>query len=406
MSNQPNNSLFKLIHSMEKNELVYFKREINSTDQNQYLIIFNILLKMKTYSEKELFKLLPRSTSKNLSRNKNYLYNLILKSLRNYHAEGDLRIQIHNRIIDFHLLYHKGLKKEALKRLKLLKKVIDETNNLEIQLINQKLKYQINQEKNEYETNIELSEKINTIVLQLKTWCEMINHVSILKVKTEQGLKTETDNKHSLSVDPEIVNNNIDLQLLRNTINALSYRQEGNYLEAYQYIKQSKDLIVNNKTFQDLNPQSLYKTLSNNYLFSSHLELKEDCIENLKDMEINLNLNNRYKNSPVTAKKWLTFYSNSLAEMMRNKKFDEGAKFIIDQISPWFVKEKEKLPFNTRGQINYFFLICFFFDNQEKLFNKFLESFTVYCQKSKEFEWLFAIQIMQLQFEYQKSNWK
>jgi len=65
---------------------------------------------------------------------KNYLYNSILKNLRNFHSESNAHVRIGETLIDIDILQRKKLTDQVRKRLDKLKKLV-ESENLELQLL-------------------------------------------------------------------------------------------------------------------------------------------------------------------------------------------------------------------------------------------------------------------------------
>ncbi|KAA3609714.1 MAG: hypothetical protein D8M58_09300 [Calditrichaeota bacterium] len=81
--------LFFLIKSMSKAEKRYFKLFVSSTSgDNNYLLLFDEIDNQVEYDEKSIKKKFAgKAFIKQLHVTKNYLSNLILKSLRNYHSK-------------------------------------------------------------------------------------------------------------------------------------------------------------------------------------------------------------------------------------------------------------------------------------------------------------------------------
>jgi len=102
------NQLLILIQSLSKSEKVYFKKQNASKTPvtKKYLAIFDYVAKTNTYDEavlKRKFKI------KNLSKVKQYLFEHLRKSLRNYHSEKNARIQLNNYLTDIHIIFKRGL---------------------------------------------------------------------------------------------------------------------------------------------------------------------------------------------------------------------------------------------------------------------------------------------------------
>ncbi|MFK7905313.1 MAG: hypothetical protein AB8B69_09325 [Chitinophagales bacterium] len=122
--------LFDLVHSLTSRERAYFKRfagiHKHSSDSN-YMKLFEAILKQEAYDEtalKEQFK--KNKLSRYFPRAKKYLYDKILESMRLFHAEASLSIQLKLQINSTRFLYSKGLFKQAMKKAQQIKKEAEE----------------------------------------------------------------------------------------------------------------------------------------------------------------------------------------------------------------------------------------------------------------------------------------
>lgn len=109
---KPSEELFQLIKSLTKSEKRYF--HIHFSGEKVYQRLFDIVEKQEKYDETEIVE---RLHMKQPHVYKNYLYNLILKSLRSFHAESSLNSIIYNQMHNFEILFAKGLVKQAEKAL-------------------------------------------------------------------------------------------------------------------------------------------------------------------------------------------------------------------------------------------------------------------------------------------------
>ena len=116
------NALFQLIKSLDPNEKRHFKlggTADGTKGQKNYQELFEVLSRMEQYDEEVVVRQLSNPTfAKNLSAGKNYLYGLILKSLRGYHSGSrhkSAQIELAESWIDIHLLLDKGLFSQGLK---------------------------------------------------------------------------------------------------------------------------------------------------------------------------------------------------------------------------------------------------------------------------------------------------
>lgn len=116
------NKLHTLIQSLTKSEKRYFKLYSNQSTpekEKNYIKLFDVLEKMPAYSEEELVVNLQTEgvNAKYLAADKNHLYNLILRSLRNFHTSRTSRLKVKECLEYADILLDKGLKDQSLQQL-------------------------------------------------------------------------------------------------------------------------------------------------------------------------------------------------------------------------------------------------------------------------------------------------
>ncbi|HXD77414.1 MAG TPA: hypothetical protein VN616_06380 [Puia sp.] len=120
MANRFSDTLFQLIHSLEKSEKRHFKLYIkrSSTKEDLKIVqLFDALDKLNDYDEKSLLKRLPGIEKPQLSNLKTHLYKQILASLRLLKSADSIDLQL-NEMFDYaHILYKKGLFQQSLRLL-------------------------------------------------------------------------------------------------------------------------------------------------------------------------------------------------------------------------------------------------------------------------------------------------
>jgi hypothetical protein len=117
--------LFDLIQSLSGSEKRYFRLYCNLQDgEKNYLKLFDFLDGKEVYDEKEV-KAAFQSESfvKSLHVTKNYLVNLILKSLRSFHSGGNSELKLNNLLSDFSILEKRGLYPHVEEILQKIKRV-------------------------------------------------------------------------------------------------------------------------------------------------------------------------------------------------------------------------------------------------------------------------------------------
>jgi RNase P protein component len=128
MKQQPD--LFRLIHSLSKSEKRYFKiyasRHVIG-EENNYIRLFNAIDRQQEYDEAALraqFK--DEKFAGHLAVTRNYLYRLILESMRVYHAEHNPTARIRNHLQDAEFFYDRLFYAQSRKSLERARRLIEE----------------------------------------------------------------------------------------------------------------------------------------------------------------------------------------------------------------------------------------------------------------------------------------
>ncbi|MCO5260418.1 MAG: radical SAM protein [Crocinitomicaceae bacterium] len=128
---KPSVELFKLIKSLSKSEKRFFKlsSSLQSGEKN-YIKIFDFIDAQKEYNEESLKQEFKNEVFvKHLSSEKNYLYKLILKSLRNFYSEESPESILKQEIKNIEILFSKALYKECGKYIQRAKELAKGTEN-------------------------------------------------------------------------------------------------------------------------------------------------------------------------------------------------------------------------------------------------------------------------------------
>ena len=162
-------NLFDLIQSLSPSEKRYITT--NAKKGAKYLELLQTIYDMEVFDEETL----KDSFGKNLPVEKNNLYNIILKNIRNFHSEKAGSIEIKSLIIDAQLLLDRGLYEQGLKRLKKAKKLAHKYHKTidawEITTLEKKLLFRINP--------IDLTKQIDQSLQEQNT---LFNHLEQEKI--------------------------------------------------------------------------------------------------------------------------------------------------------------------------------------------------------------------------------
>src|SRR4051812_37900043 len=116
----PDDSLFRLIKSLSRNEKGYFKKYSSMHiigGENNYIRLFDAIEKQKKFNEEAIKKHFSEGKIiKQFSSAKNYLFTLILESLESYNSGMEAELIRQQNYIG--ILIQKGLYKEAGKVIK------------------------------------------------------------------------------------------------------------------------------------------------------------------------------------------------------------------------------------------------------------------------------------------------
>lgn len=134
-----NSNSYQLIKSLTMSEKRYFKifsERHTIGSQNKYVLLFDALDKANEENDIELKKELKRKgvNVDFLSADKNYLYQLLLRSLNDFHTSKTYNISVKEMLVSVEILFHKGLYSECLKLIERAQKEALECENFQLML--------------------------------------------------------------------------------------------------------------------------------------------------------------------------------------------------------------------------------------------------------------------------------
>lgn len=157
--------LSRLIGAMSSSEKRYFTLDAQKSGRkaSRYLELFQAINEMEEYDEGRL----KEKFGKNLSSDKGYLYEAILRSMRDYRSASSLAARSREMILDAKYLYERGLYEQCGERLNNAKTLAQQLDDNVILLEIVKEQRRINREsrKKQYESRIKsLSRETNEII--------------------------------------------------------------------------------------------------------------------------------------------------------------------------------------------------------------------------------------------------
>lgn len=133
MPNRSTDSLFQLIHSLQKSEKRNFKLYVQRNSANNDLKVvqlFDAIDKMSVYDENTLITKTSSIKKQQLPNIKAHLYRQILSSLRLLESSNNIDIQLHEQLDFARILYNKGLYHQSLKILEKIKESARVSNQI------------------------------------------------------------------------------------------------------------------------------------------------------------------------------------------------------------------------------------------------------------------------------------
>jgi hypothetical protein len=129
-----NSNAFVIIKNLSMSEKRYFKifsERHTIGEQNKYVALFDELDKVEEENDTEIKKNLKKVgvNPDFISADKNYLYQLILRSLNVFHDSKTYNLEIKQALISIEILFHKGLYHESLKLIAKAEELAKECEN-------------------------------------------------------------------------------------------------------------------------------------------------------------------------------------------------------------------------------------------------------------------------------------
>lgn len=326
--------IFQLVKSLTKQEKTYFKKFASAfTDEegSNYLKMFdeisNQALKEEAYNEEKIKKgNYTGKFLKNLSYHKNYLYNMILSSLINYHKESRDIIYVRNLLSQVEILTGKLLYDQALKVLTKASKIAEEkdmfTFSFEINYLDRILKRLTlgHQESlilinKFYKDQKDILEKLlNNIELY-----NLHDRVNDIMRKSSTGKSRSEEEMIELR---EILDNDLvkdesraltfQGKILLNDIHLLNGMSKGDYEYAHKYISANVTIWEKNLHKTSGKLDGYIFALNNQLITQRRLKLYDEGYDTLKKMK---DLDKKYPHTLSEKNKVFIFYSVNIVQL-------------------------------------------------------------------------------------------
>ncbi len=285
----PSTFLFDLLKRLTKSQKRYIKVQAGASGKD-YTDLMEAIIKQEEYDEIQLIKdNQDANFIKHLSVNKQYLFDLLLKSLSNF-GEKKVEDKIYQKISASQILIEKGLFVAAMSELKKAKKLAIRYEVFEMQIMIYNIEKQLlsnRQLKNYKHLSIHQMYNIETEILKqltnTKEYWYLSQQISQFQLKF-QKIQNEEQSQHIETIiqSPQLQS----ISLATNFKSKIYYFQAnatyqfllGNIEKAYSINTQFLDLLESNSDFLKLYTERYLSTF-NNMLIDSLIIGKYDILQ-------------------------------------------------------------------------------------------------------------------------------
>ena len=372
MANAPKDNLFVLIQSLSRSEKRQFKLYVNRLGDNfdaKFLLLFNLLEKMKEYNEEIILK--SNIVSKQqLSNTKAHLYKQILVSLRLNPVNQNIRIYIREQLDFATILYHKGLYKQSLK-------ILDKAKMIAIEHEEKNIAFEIVELEKVIESQYitrSIIDRADELVVQAKDLSRQKVIASKLTKLSLQLYSIMLKRKKKKS-DTELkeITEYFDDHLPKINMEELGFREKlwlykaylwrsfliQDFLACYKYANKWVNLFNENKHMISLNPVWYIKGVS--YLLECLYLIKHKSKMKtvLDQLEYTIAEESFPKNDNLSALSFICIYNGKFNLHFLEGSFEEGF-YLVDEVLKNIKLNQDRLD-DHHIMVFYYKIACLYF---------------------------------------------
>ena len=294
----PSEDLFELIRALKKSEKRHFKLFTGKHvvgEGNFYIQLFDAIEKQEKYDEQEIKKMLKDTASiKHLPMHKNYLYTLVLKSLRVFYSNKTKTLQTKELLEYAEILYIKKQYTQASKILKKIKSIVHENENyfhlLEALWFEKNIatatSYQNMELKGEDKILKEETLALGEYKLQCELWNLRIKAAMLNKVYGSAVSNTKRKEFLAIINDPILSQPSGSQMSKESAYSILStcYYSIGDLMNSVTYLKKSLDIIADHPARIVEKPLAYVQTTNNLVTLSIQLNKYDDAIDAIRKL--------------------------------------------------------------------------------------------------------------------------
>ncbi|MFK8006736.1 MAG: hypothetical protein AB8H03_10205 [Saprospiraceae bacterium] len=369
--------LFSLIQSLTQAEKRYFKIFCFSQKvDNNYLKLFELMVKQVDYDEEKIRKKFKGERFlKQLHVTKNYLYQLLLKSLRNYHSTISADAEIKSLLRNVEILFVRELYEASFSELRKVEKLATKFENQTalLEIINWKKKFQLTKSGTDVESLQELIAKekkiIEGIVLQNENW-ELTSDVFRFFKSNKKRLEIFLQKKPP-------PNASLQHQILFYNLDYIFHVINGEPKKGLASLDLMIDLFERNPARIKDDPSSYARVMNNKvsyFIFQKQYIHVLPLLKKIRAIPTTYQLKNAQK---FSIKLQLRTYNIEL-EMYRDlKQFEKGIN-VISQAKRYLLENEKIIPADYHVMLRYQFAYIYFmqknYSNSLKWVNEIIQT--------------------------------
>ncbi|MFL5762800.1 MAG: hypothetical protein ACJ77K_02590 [Bacteroidia bacterium] len=362
--------LHKLIRSLTQTEKRFFKvfasRHVIG-EQNNYVLIFDKIAGQKEYNEEAIkIEFKGKPFMDRFPAVKNYLHQLILKSMRSYHSGSTIDLELKEMLSDIEFLYHKGLYKQCERLHAKAEKLAIETDkkNRLLEILEWKAKLlQVTNRDSEFrhfhkEVFREEERILNTILRSLELKSEVLDIFALIRKQGFARSKTDLQLIHKVIRKYEKYNyEKLDFndKYYLNYIRTIYFTSSGEDEKGMFYTKKNVDLLesIPVKLLEEEFERYIV-SLNNLVVNLIHLRKTNEIypyIEKIRSLAT--------RNIRENVLLWATSYKLILGVIIQSGDFDEAEK-MIPEVTAGVELYHDKIPATDVVLFKYNLAIVYF----------------------------------------------
>jgi len=389
---------------------IFSKRHVVGK-MNNYVVLFDIIDKLDKYDEKRLLaNLKKKQLSHNLSMCKTQLYNLILRSMRNYYDEKSLNRILTNSLWDVNFLYEKGLINKCNKILKKIKSLAQSYEKpfylLEALKFERKIERDLRKKttKSEIDSKNKIEQKVISH-LSLDQKLRNLNDIVYRIIKAD--FHYQTKNKKQLLSEVETQVSTIQQeecktfrsQLLYNSIKSNLCQLKSDVEGAFKHLENQFIIYEANKQLIE-GSESTYIKFLNNYLNVCAINGKFDKFPILLETIHNTKIPSKDEEVIKFAN---TYYLEQLYYLNTNQ--FEKAKKMIPILEEGIKKHSRNINNSRKQTISYNIVILYFIYEEYGNATTWISN-VIQMSKDSRKDLQNAIKVLELICQYELENFE